>query len=116
MTIISNNATGCASLQQVAAACGVLAVEENRLSERCMVYPNPCEGIADFRFQISDFGKISLRISDIQGREVAHLLDENLPAGEYNITWNAGKLSPGVYLYRLTHNGLSSTGKLILLR
>jgi hypothetical protein len=115
ISYISGNATGCASLQQVAAACGVLSAEVKENTESCTVYPNPCNGIADFRFRISDFGKVTLQISDLQGREVANLIDENLSAGNYTVTWNSGDLPPGIYFYRFTFDGLSFSGKLILL-
>jgi hypothetical protein len=54
----------------------------------------------------------------VLGREVATLVNEEKPAGNYEITFNAElyNLTSGVYFYRLTSRNFSETKKLLLLR
>lgn len=60
--------------------------------------------------------KVSLRLYDVLGREIATLIDEPLSAGEYTITFNVGELPSGVYYYRLAAGGLSQTKRMIVTR
>ena len=42
-----------------------------------------------------------LKIYDVLGKEVATLVNEEKPAGSYQVNWNASNLSSGIYFYRL---------------
>lgn len=57
-----------------------------------------------------------LKVSDIIGREVASLVNENKAAGQYNAAFNASGFASGVYLYRLQAGKYSSVKKLVLLK
>jgi hypothetical protein len=59
---------------------------------------------------------VTLKVYDILGNEVATLLSEYKPAGVYELIFEAGSLSSGVYLYRLTVGAFAETKKMILLR
>ena len=65
-------------------------------------YPNPFNPRTDFRFQIPEYGFVSLRIYDILGREVTTIVNEDLAPGKYSQTWDAGHVASGIYFYRLT--------------
>jgi hypothetical protein len=41
-------------------------------------------------------------VYDLLGREVATLVNENLPPGSYEVKFDASGLPSGVYFYRLT--------------
>jgi photosystem II stability/assembly factor-like uncharacterized protein len=79
-------------------------------------YPNPFNPTTNFRFQISDLGFVSLKIYNIFGSEIATLVNEILPAGNYEREWNAEIFSSGMYFYRLQSGSISETKKLILLK
>jgi len=84
-------------------------------------YPNPFNPTTDFRFQISHFGFVSLKVYDIFGRELATLVSKNLEAGNYEQSWNARNFSSGIYYYRINviRNGISlfnETKKLLLMK
>jgi|GEM_PF-3260805 hypothetical protein len=79
-------------------------------------YPNPFNPKTNFRFQISDLGFVSLKIYNIFGSEIATLVNEILPAGNYEREWNAENFPSGMYFYRLESNGFSETKKLLLLK
>ncbi len=77
-------------------------------------YPNPFNPTTVIQFSVGTYGHTSLRVYDILGREVRTLVNENLSAGSYSVTFNAEGLSSGVYLSRLTSGGLSLSRKLLL--
>jgi hypothetical protein len=78
-------------------------------------YPNPTGGIVDFRFSIFDAGRVTLKVFDVQGREMAVVLDEDKMAGELTIRWNADRMPAGVYYYSLRTGKQTETGKIIIL-
>jgi len=57
-----------------------------------------------------------LKIYNLQGREVATIISEEIPAGNYTRKWNAADLSSGIYFYRLQAGSYSESKKLILLK
>jgi hypothetical protein len=59
---------------------------------------------------------VTLKIFDILGRELATIVSEELPAGNYTRQWNASNMSSGVYFYRLEAGSSTQTKKLILLK
>lgn len=79
-------------------------------------YPNPFNPTTTLSFVISHRALVSLKIYDVLGREVATIVNKELPAGNYKYQWNASNLASGVYLYRLQSNGFIDTKKLILLK
>jgi hypothetical protein len=64
---------------------------------------------------------VSLKVYDVLGNEVATLVNENLPAGEYEFDFNVGQesipvLTSGVYFYQLRAGNFIKTKKMVLLR
>jgi hypothetical protein len=64
---------------------------------------------------------VQLKIFDVLGREVVTLVNEEKPAGNYKVEFNAKTLlgtvlSSGVYLYRLTAGGYVQSKKMILMK
>jgi hypothetical protein len=53
-------------------------------------------------------------VFDVLGREVATLVDEIKQAGEYKVTWDAGKMASGIYFYRLQAGVFVETKKMVL--
>jgi photosystem II stability/assembly factor-like uncharacterized protein len=72
-------------------------------------YPNPFNPITKIRFQISDFGFVTLNVYDVLGNEVATLINEEKSVGDYEVKFNASWLSSGIYFYQL-RVGNPSTG------
>lgn len=79
-------------------------------------YPNPFNPKTNIEFRISDFGFVTLKVYDILGNEIATLVNEEKPAGEYEVEFDATSLTSGIYYYRLTAGNHSSTKKMILMR
>jgi hypothetical protein len=53
-------------------------------------------------YQLKDAGNVRLSVYDLLGREVAVLVNERQESGFYSVTWNAGGLSSGTYIYRVS--------------
>lgn len=79
-------------------------------------YPNPFNPSTVINYQIASPGKVSLKVYDLLGREVATLVNEEKAAGNYKATFNAMNLPSGVYFYRLQTATYSNTKKLLLLK
>jgi hypothetical protein len=50
------------------------------------------------------------------GQKVAELLNKEVKAGSYEISFDASALSSGVYYYRIESNGMVITKEMILMR
>jgi hypothetical protein len=86
-------------------------------------YPNPFNPTTKIGFQIANlpsgkqgFGFASLKVYDVLGREVATLVNEEKPAGEYEVGFDASHLSSGIYFYKLIADNFSSIKKMILIK
>jgi len=87
-------------------------------------YPNPFNPSTKINYQIPELSFIIIKVFDILGNEIETLVDEEKPAGIYELTWNAANLPSGVYFYQLkavdpsTGSGQAfiQTRKMILLK
>jgi photosystem II stability/assembly factor-like uncharacterized protein len=79
-------------------------------------YPNPFNPSTTIKYSIPKLSFVTIKIYDVLGSEVATLVNEEKPTGNYELTWNAANLSSGVYLYKLTSAGFVQTKKMILLK
>jgi hypothetical protein len=81
-------------------------------------YPNPFNPGTVIGYQLPVSGHVQLKVYDVLGREVATLVDEFKPAGNYNYTFSIINytLPSGVYFYRLSSNGSVQTRKMVYLK
>ncbi len=79
-------------------------------------YPNPFNPSTRIKYQVSSISHISLKVYDVLGNEIATLVNEEKPAGNYEVNFSAAKLSSGIYFYKLQAGSLVETKKMILLR
>ncbi len=79
-------------------------------------FPNPFNPTTTINFQIPSASKVSLKIYDVLGREVALLVNEYKTAGKYSVNFNANNLPSGVYLYNLQAENYVEPKKMILLK
>jgi hypothetical protein len=89
-------------------------------------YPNPFNPSTTIKFSIPvilsgvDGSLVTLKIYNALGKEVATLVNEDKPAGTYEVEWNAnsvaGGLASGVYFYRLKTDSFVQTKKMILMK
>ncbi len=79
-------------------------------------YPNPFNPSTKIEFSLIEAGLTSLKVYDLLGREVATLIDEELLAGKYEVSFEASSLASGVYIYTLSVGRHTETRKMLLLR
>jgi len=79
-------------------------------------YPNPFNPSTIIKFRISEFGIVNFKVYDVLGNEVATLVEEEKPAGEYEVEFNGDGLTSGIYFYQLKFRDFIQTKKMILLK
>ncbi len=79
-------------------------------------YPNPFNPTTVISFQLKKAARVSLRVYDVLGREVATLVNEREDVGSHAVTFNGDNLSSGVYFYRLEAGSYIATKKMLLVK
>ncbi len=79
-------------------------------------YPNPFNPTTTIKYKLPASSKVTLKIYDVLGNEVATLLNEEKEAGTYEFILNASNYPSGVYFYRLNAGSFVETKKMVLLR
>jgi chitinase len=118
-------------LRAVAAGLGLMTgVQEQRAQsipqsfELEQNYPNPFNPTTAIRYRLpapsgaegSAVSFVSLRVYDLLGREIAVLAQGTQQAGTYTVRFDASTLPSGVYVYRLSGDGMSLMRTMIVLR
>jgi hypothetical protein len=71
-------------------------------------YPNPFNPVTRIQYQVSSISKVTLKVYDVLGKEIAILVNEQKEPGSYEVNFNAVDLSSGIYFYSL--HALSADG------
>ncbi|HSR18956.1 MAG TPA: T9SS type A sorting domain-containing protein, partial [Ignavibacteriaceae bacterium] len=79
-------------------------------------YPNPFNPSTTISYSILTSEFVTLKVFDVLGSEVATLVNEEKPAGSYNVNFNAINLPSGVYLYKFQAGSFIQTRKMILMK
>jgi len=83
-------------------------------------YPNPFNPETEIAFSLSEASKVSLKIFNVLGQEVATLLNQSMSLGKHTLKWNATdengmRVPAGVYFYQLQTGKQIAVKKMILL-
>jgi photosystem II stability/assembly factor-like uncharacterized protein len=83
-------------------------------------YPNPFNPSTRIQYAISRRQFVTLKVYDLLGKEVATLVNEEKPAGSYEVEFNSASsiknLASGIYFYRLQAEDFVETKKMLLLK
>ncbi len=79
-------------------------------------YPNPFNPETKIEYELPRSSFVNISVYNILGENVAVLVNEQQPPGNYEVEFVAKELSSGVYYYRLTVGSFVETKKMILLR
>jgi len=86
-------------------------------------YPNPFNPTTTISFGVPAQSHVTVEIYDLLGRRVANLINDDLQAGYYHISWSAVGLVSGIYIYRMAaqamdnhKNSFTGVKELILLK
>jgi len=104
ITIVDNDLT--TGIEEPGAVDGNISVLQN--------YPNPFNTTTTIKYKVKEPGFVSLKVFNAMGTELATLVNEKKPIGEFTVELNAAGLSDGIYFCRLQEGIISETKKLVL--
>jgi photosystem II stability/assembly factor-like uncharacterized protein len=79
-------------------------------------FPNPFNPRTSLQYTVGSRQFVTLKVYDILGNEIATLVNEEKPAGEYEVEFNGANLPSGIYFYQLKAGGYIETKKMVLLK
>jgi hypothetical protein len=80
-------------------------------------YPNPFNPTTKISFELPSTQRVTLKVYDMLGREVATLMNNQFATGGVNnVSFNAGNLASGVYMYVLRGQDFSVSKRMTLLK
>ena len=83
-------------------------------------YPNPFNPSTKISWKLPVSSHQTLKVYDVLGNEVSTLVDENKPAGSYEVEFKTSvanfQLASGIYFYRLQAGSFIETKKMILIK
>ncbi len=80
------------------------------------IYPNPFNSTTTIRYEVPFESLLSLRIHDIEGRQVAEPVSGVVGAGFHNIQWNGRTVTSGIYFIYLKTQDRLFVSKIILIK
>jgi GH18 family chitinase len=79
-------------------------------------YPNPFNGQTRISYSVAAAGRYTLRLYDLLGRQVEQLVNAEHQPGNYQVSCSSQSLPSGVYVYRLSGEGVTAMRTMIVLR
>ncbi len=79
-------------------------------------YPNPFNPTTSINYTLKKSGMVTLKVFDTLGREVSTLVNKNVAAGSYDVTFDGASLASGVYFYTLKTDNQTLTRKMLLVK
>ena len=67
-------------------------------------------------YQVSELSLVTVKVYDVLGNEISTLINEEKPAGAYEVKFRAADLPSGIYFYKLNAGKFTKTNKMILLK
>ncbi len=79
-------------------------------------YPNPFNPSTKIKYTLPESDHVRIEVYNTLGQSMGVLLDDSMPAGEHEVTFNAQVLPSGVYFYGIKTGQFSDVKKMILLK
>jgi hypothetical protein len=68
------------------------------------------------RYSVRQSSNVIIKVFDILGNENETLVNEEKPAGSYEVNFNVSQLSSGIYFYKLQAGSFIENRKMILMK
>jgi flagellar hook assembly protein FlgD len=83
--------------------------------------PNPVASMTRVSYEVATPSRVSIKIYDAQGRLVQTLVDQKVEPGKYLAQWDGtnlagGRVSSGVYFYKMEAGRFNATKKMLVVR
>ncbi len=99
---------------------GIVSVEASELIpdkyELFQNYPNPFNPETIIKFALPKAADVKLDVFNLLGQHVATLLNAKKMAGYHSVSFNATRLSSGLYFYTITTNQFHEVKKMLLIK
>ena len=79
-------------------------------------YPNPFNPATTINFSIPQSEHVTLSVYNLVGQKITTLVDEELTSGEYSVTFDASRLTSGIYFYTITAGSFQSNKQMMYLK
>jgi hypothetical protein len=84
-------------------------------------YPNPFNPTTKIKYSLPQSSNMSIKVYNVLGKEVATLVNKELPPGQYEVKFSVGQnsilsLTSGVYFYTLSAGSFRETKKMLILK
>ena len=79
-------------------------------------YPNPFNPATVISYDLPEQSHVTLQVYDIMGRYITTLVNDQVPGGQHQVTFDAADLSSGTYIYRLQAGNVVLTRSLTLIK
>lgn len=79
-------------------------------------YPNPFNPVTTIKFAVPEASRVILKVYNAIGEEVNTLLDRDMDAGYFDVSFDASSLSSGIYFYTISAGEFSAVKKMVLLK
>ena len=94
----------------------ILSSEKNILELNSSNYPNPFNPTTKISFTLPQNSRVSLKVYDALGREVADLANNIFEAGTHEVEFDASNLASGIYFYTIRTAQGNITKKMLLIK
>lgn len=79
-------------------------------------YPNPFNPSTIISYSIPAAQKVTIKVYDILGNEITTLVNEVKTAGNHQVSFNAGSLASGIYIYTFQADNFTASKKMLLIK
>jgi len=79
-------------------------------------YPNPFNPATVIRFSVPGTARVTLTVTDVLGRDVETIVNDELQAGAHAADWNTAGRPSGLYFYRLRSGAFTATKKMLVIK
>jgi len=104
------------SLSQMVTTVNILS---NELPDKFSLnqnYPNPFNPVTSISFYIPKKSMVTVKVYNIQGKEIQELTNKDFEAGDYNLIWDATQYSSGIYFCTMKAGDFTETKKMLMIK